>query len=266
MTSDGGCIVAGETRSYGAGQNDTWVMKLGANGNIDPSCGFICQTHVTPEVGKNALEKNSTATTSATSVTPVNSSVSAGQSTGLTFLLCEAPQFRLTIMTTTGGSTQPNPGIYHIYKGTTQELTALPDTNYKFSHWSGNIPSNDKNDNPVTLNMNRDRTITAHFGPLLFPPLDFSGTQVLNRSLSQAEYINVLSWKPNPANLNVEMYRIYMKQEGSWNLLAELPRTSSVYWHRKIEKNESYSYSITAVDDQGNESTPSIIAINNPSF
>jgi uncharacterized delta-60 repeat protein len=265
MTSDGGCIVAGETRSYGAGRNDTWVMKLGANGNIDPSCGFIRQTHVMPEVGKNALEKKSSATTTATSVTPVNSSVSAGQSTGLTFLLCEAPQFRLTIMTTTGGSTQPNPGIYHIYKGTTQELTALPDTNHEFSHWSGNIPSNDKNDNPVTLNMNRDRAITAHFIPSISPPLDFSGYRIMNRSLFQAEYIDVLSWKPNPTNLDVEKYRIYLDQGGSWNLLVELPGTSTLYWHRKVAKNVSHSYSITAVDSEGTESIPSTITIDNPS-
>ena len=261
LTSDGGCIVAGETRSYGAGRNDIWVMKLGTDGNIDPSCGFIRQTGIIPEVGRNALENNSTATTTAPTIAPVRSSVSTGQTTGLTFLLCEAPQFSLTIMTTTGGSTQPCPGLYHSYKGSLKQIAAIPVSNYSFSQWSGNIPANDKNDNPIILNMDRNRTVTAHFDPLLLPPIDFSGHQVLNRSLSQAEYINVLTWKPNPTNLNVEKNRIYLGQGGSWNILAELPGASTVYWHRKIDQNSPYSYSITAVDIGGRESTPSTISI-----
>ncbi len=264
LTRDGGCIVAGETKSYGAGWNDIWVMKMGANGNIDPSCGFLRQTNVTREKGKNALENSSTAVTTATSVVSENSSVSPKQATGLTFLLCEAPQFRLTITTTTGGSTQPSPGIHDFYKGTAEEITAIPDPNHTFSHWSGSIPSKDKKNNPLTLKMNRDRAITAHFAPIISPPLDFSGLRVMNRSLFQAEYIDILSWKPNPINLDVEKYRIYLGQGGSWNLLVELSATSTVYWHRKVAKNVSHSYSITAVDNEGMESIPSMISIGNP--
>lgn len=261
LTSDGGCIIAGETKSYGAGRNDIWVMKLGTDGNIDPSCGFIRQTDVTPEVGKNALEKNSTATTTAPSVAPVNSSVSIQQTTGLTFLLCEAPQFHLTIMATMGGSTQPIPGLYPCYKGTIMRITAIPDSNHIFSRWHGNIPPNDLNDNPITLNMDQDRTISAHFDPLLFPPLEFSGSQVVNRSLSQSEYINVLTWKPNPANLNISIHRIYVERGGNQNILAELPVSFTEYWHRNVDKNKTYVYSITDVDENGSESAPIKISI-----
>jgi uncharacterized delta-60 repeat protein len=262
LTNDGGCIVAGETKSYGAGRNDIWVMKLGPDGNIDPACGFIRQTDVQPEVGKNALEGNSTATTTAPSVSPAVPAVSTRQTTGLTFLLCEAPRFRLTIVATTGGSTQPSPGSYHFYKGTEKQILAIPDSYHTFSRWSGNVPPNDINTNPLTLMMTRDRTITAHFDPLLLPPLDFSGYRVMNRSLSQAEYIHVLTWKPNPSNLNVERYRIYLDQGGSWNILAKLPGTSTVFWHRKIVTNEPHSYSITAVDNEGMESAGSTISVN----
>jgi len=37
----GGYIAAGKTRSFGAGDNDALVLKLGKNGNIDKSCGLF---------------------------------------------------------------------------------------------------------------------------------------------------------------------------------------------------------------------------------
>ncbi|MFQ6054410.1 MAG: S8 family serine peptidase, partial [Methanosarcinales archaeon] len=48
---------------------------------------------------------------------------------------------------------------------------------------------------------------------IIYSPLNFSGKRVLNRSLSQAEYINVLSWNPNQDNVNITKYRIYLIDE-----------------------------------------------------
>ncbi|UCF80664.1 MAG: thrombospondin type 3 repeat-containing protein [Acidobacteriota bacterium] len=47
QTSDGGFVVAGHTTSFGVGECDWWVLKLDANGDIDPSsCTFITDTAV----------------------------------------------------------------------------------------------------------------------------------------------------------------------------------------------------------------------------
>ncbi|UCF80275.1 MAG: thrombospondin type 3 repeat-containing protein [Acidobacteriota bacterium] len=47
QTGDGGYVVAGYTDSVGAGGYDFWVLKLDANGEIDPSCTFYSDTFVT---------------------------------------------------------------------------------------------------------------------------------------------------------------------------------------------------------------------------
>jgi hypothetical protein len=47
QTADGGFVVAGRTTSFGAGGEDSWVLKLDANGEIDASCTFIADTAAT---------------------------------------------------------------------------------------------------------------------------------------------------------------------------------------------------------------------------
>ena len=116
-----------------------------------------------------------------------------------------------------------------------------------------------------------------------FPPINFSGHKVQNRSLSQIEHIVVLTWAANPENENVTKYKIYLvtpnplnknvlfnsqinknnysiqnrkalQREENKTLLAELDANTFVYWHRKVELEKSYTYCISAVDDKGYES------------
>lgn len=43
------------------------------------------------------------------------------------------------------------------------QITATPNTNYLFSHWSGDVPPANTNDNPLSIIMNQPRTIMANF-------------------------------------------------------------------------------------------------------
>ena len=92
-------------------------------------------------------------------------------------------------------------------------------------------------------------------------PLGFSGTQVLNRSLSQAEYINILTWQPNPDNQDIVKYRIYLKVGNSMQVLAEVNPGENEYRHRKVQQTRAYDYCIVAVNDLDLEGISSCFTI-----
>jgi uncharacterized repeat protein (TIGR02543 family) len=66
----------------------------------------------------------------------------------------------LTIAAGTGGTTNPLPGIYDYSYGTQVQVTAVPDSGYQFSGWSGNASGATT---PITITMDSDKSITANF-------------------------------------------------------------------------------------------------------
>lgn len=86
------------------------------------------------------------------------------------------------------------------------------------------------------------------------PPINFSGTRIENRALAKREFINILTWDPNPKNqerdIEIAKYRIFY----SGRLLAEVSGDTFKYSHRDVKNYYTYVYEIAAVDDKGNES------------
>jgi len=72
-------------------------------------------------------------------------------------------QCTLTIAAGTGGTTDPVPGSSPYDYGTQVSVTALPNDGYEFSRWIDDVPSGHENDNPVTITMDTDKSITANF-------------------------------------------------------------------------------------------------------
>ena len=169
-------------------------------------------------------------------------------------------QNSLTITAGKGGTTEPAPGNYTYDLGTEVTIRAIPDTGYRFSGWSGDASGLT---NPITVIMNSDKSIKPNFIRIIYAPLNFSGEKVLNRSLSQAEYINVLTWETNPNNaeLDIVKYRIYEINGESWNLLVELNPNTFEYWHRDVDKDKQYMYALVAVNDEGREGDPAYITV-----
>jgi hypothetical protein len=108
--------------------------------------------------------------------------------------------YTLTINIEGDGSVIQNPDMPSYPEGTEVELTADPDPGWAFDHWSGNLWGSQ---NPDTIVMNGNKTVTAHFtGPYVAenqtdniqtPFLDIfpnpsSGTVTITYSMGQSAY------------------------------------------------------------------------------
>jgi len=69
-------------------------------------------------------------------------------------------EYTLTINIDGNGNVNKNPDQTTYTEGTSVQLTANPETGWIFSHWSGDLNSNS---NPVTIDMNGNKDVTAHF-------------------------------------------------------------------------------------------------------
>jgi uncharacterized repeat protein (TIGR02543 family) len=74
--------------------------------------------------------------------------------------------FTLTVNAGTGGSVTRNPNQATYAAGTVVTLTAVPQTGYRFTGWSGGATGTT---NPVTVTMNANATVTASFAPVSTP-------------------------------------------------------------------------------------------------
>ncbi|HEX9903264.1 MAG TPA: M12 family metallo-peptidase, partial [Acidobacteriota bacterium] len=164
----------------------------------------------------------------------------------------------LTIRANTGGTTLPAPGRYSYPSGSVVLITAQPFTRYLFGSWSGNASGSA---NPVSITMNESKTVTANFLRIIYPPLNAQGRKVLNRSLSQAEYINVLTWEPNPDNENIVNYKIYRVQGQEKTTLAHLNSDVFEFRERGVAKDRTYTYWVVAVNFEWREGEPAVLEV-----
>lgn len=260
-TSNGGYIAAGYTTSFGEGKEDAFVVNIDSNGNIGSACPLIrtstpleTLTAAVPEE-TNLVAQNSTVWEETFELNPSSPSLEVNT-------LCLAEKHTLVIKTTNGGTTDPAPGNYIYSESSVANIEAIPQNqSWRFDRWSGDIPVGMETINPLLITMDSDKEITAHFERKVLPPLQFAGNKVTNQSLSQREYINVLSWAANPENENITKYRIYLTEGINHALLVELNSQTFHYWHRQVERDMAYTYTLKAVNESGIESEGVTISV-----
>jgi len=77
------------------------------------------------------------------------------------------PTYNLTIIATTGGTTDPVPGTYTYTEGANVQVTAIPDANYKLAYWELDGAYNGTN-NPTTVLIDKNHTLKAYFALITY--------------------------------------------------------------------------------------------------
>ncbi len=98
----------------------------------------------------------------------------------------------------------------------------------------------------------------------VFPPAKVRLERLINDLIFFKEYINRLSWEPNPDNLvRILRYKIYRKATfdpgSTFDLLADIDVSSTGYDDRGLKQGTAYTYRITSVDESGRESRPATV-------
>ena len=159
QTVDGGYLVAGSTDSYGAGEQDIFILKLFPNGDINSPCGFV---------------KESNAEVSDTSIIPTNTyldpvdialfsvetNIAPIESEAVVYSLCSGVQHTLSLTASSGGTTNPQPGTYIYDYAERTTISTQTDSGYNFIGWSGDVLSTDKF---LSVTMDSDKSIKANF-------------------------------------------------------------------------------------------------------
>jgi uncharacterized delta-60 repeat protein len=233
QTSDGGYIVAGETDSFGSGSYDIWILKLDSSG---------------------ALEWQRTY---------------GGLGTELSYVVQQTADGKYVVLGLTWSFGAGNSDFLILKLESTGEIERLPE----LTHLSNVVASETSLPSQQTAIIPQDTTVdaaepdvTCFFSNkqarLVFsPPSAFWAERELNRSLSQAEYVDFLTWQANPNNndLNIAKYRVYQlgayyPTEVEKQLLAELGPKTFQYTVRKRQRYASYTYAVAAVTDKNEES------------
>ncbi len=95
----------------------------------------------------------------------------------------------------------------------------------------------------------------------IFPPTDFALQRVENNYGFFSQYVDRLSWNPNPQNeFSVREYRLYAREANGENsdfaLIAELRSSVFSYDRRGVLEEEIFVYKIISVSETGEESDP----------
>ena len=164
----------------------------------------------------------------------------------------------LTITAGTGGTTNPVPGIYTFATGSVLQIIAQPNANYRFLSWSG---SDTGSQSWIIITLDRDKSIAAAFQRIIYAPTNAAGQKVLNRSLSQSEYINIITFAANSNNANILSYKIYQVENGQKTEVASVDATTFRYWHRGVVGTKEYTYHIVARNSEPREGDAAVIVI-----
>jgi|GEM_PF-1086384 len=100
----------------------------------------------------------------------VNHSIVSGWSSETTVTIATSSYYNLALSSATGsptpgqgGTTDPSPGNHSYPSGNSVLVSAITNTDYRFSKWTGDVSGSDAYDEETTVSMDQNKSISAYF-------------------------------------------------------------------------------------------------------
>ena len=233
--SDGGCLIAAESSSFGSSPRNVWLFEIDSSGNIEWQKTYCAN---------GGSEESFCVESGQDGDYLVIGSTSHRQHDGI-FLLKISPTGDLGpcawVNDTNAKVTVPT--IPSVAASAIVDATAASQTTTMVSPEA-------TNSSPQVLCWTLNQ-----------PPANIIVTQEANRSLFTKEYYNTLNWGPEPWNsqFTLSSYRIYRRGvfTSEYQFLASLPATAFGYLDGPVDAKVPYEYALTSVDSKGRESPKS---------
>ncbi|MCP5105723.1 MAG: hypothetical protein GY950_20210 [bacterium] len=101
-------------------------------------------------------------------------------------------------------------------------------------------------------------------GTAIYSPVNVTAERKLNHSFLQSEYLDILTWSPNPKNdaANVSGYLIYMLKDDIVSPIGEVEAGTHQFYARKVENKVNHYY-ISTIDNENKESSRTYLPVAN---
>jgi hypothetical protein len=174
-------------------------------------------------------------------------------------------QYTLTVTIDGSGSVTKNPDQATYSYGQVVTLTAVANSGWAFSYWSGDLSGSQ---NPKTITMNGNKAVTAHFVDAMAPQI----SSVARTTSSPLDTDPSYGWVNVSGTVtdNVAVSQVVLKihtPSGSWNNVSMTTRTSGKYYYRSttaFSAAGNYSYYIWAIDTSSNANSSSNVLFSMP--
>ncbi len=165
-----------------------------------------------------------------------------GVVTNETYSFTTVEPIQLTIHAGEGGTTVPEPGIYNHVYGDTVDVVANPDEGWYFSHWSGDVPVYEEYNENITIFMDDNKTLTAHFDEIIPPTVNI--TSFDDGTVFDTDEVTV-EWEAVEGTYSIDRYELRLN-DGEWIDVG----TDTRYTFEDLEDGE-YNVTVRVVDSEG---------------
>ena len=158
-------------------------------------------------------------------------------------------EYSLEITVQGKGSTDPLPGIHHHEYESMATVTAVPDDGWKFSHWSGDVPVGLETNETVTILMDSDKTVTAHFEEVVLPLVVITSP---SDGITLDDTTLLVTWDSEEGTYPVWGYEISLNG-GDWIYVG-----NATYHTLESLDDGEYMFSVKVLDVMNNTSEDTV--------